>query len=237
VPTARGKLISLISEGRKLGSFTTFEEACQALPPLEETLHFDDDSAWHGAQASVWAETPMARLLRPWQDLVRAKLDQGSGDMTPERVGRAWFHLTNSYNSDGQWPPTLPDAPHIVHPFNYCYCLENLLQAELIVGGVDRCQLDTDPVTTLKAILGPQQDLVAAKAQSMSASDDAEEREKGRRALQMIDASRDVRRLEASGVKILYPAEYTVRAQSLIEARRLVGGVEIEKVSQGLKRT
>ena len=149
----------------------------------------------------------------------------------------AWFHLTNSYNSDGQWPPTLPDAPHIVHPFNYSYCFENLLQAELIVGGVDRGQLPTDPVATLKEILSIQQDLVAAKAQTMIAADNTTEYDKGRRALQMIDTSRDVRSLEVSGVKVLFPAEYTIRAQSLIEARRLVGGIEIERVSQGLKKT
>ena len=179
----------------------------------------------------------MARLLRPWQDAVRTRLKQNAETMEPEQVERAWFHLTNSYNSDGQWPPTLPDAPHIVHPFNYRYCFEHLLQAELIVGGVDHRQLHTDPVATLKAILGPQQDLVAAKAKAMTASEKTEERQKGRRALQMVETSRDVRHLEASGVKVLYPAEYTIRAQSLVEARRLVGGIEIERVSQGLKKT
>jgi len=237
VDTARQKLISLITGCEKLGAFTTFEAACRQLPPLEEILYFDDDSAWHGAQASIWAETPMARLLRPWQDMVRARLQQNAQNIEPERLEMAWFHLTNSYNSDGQWPPTLPDAPHIVHPFNYSYCFENLLQAELIVGGVDRGQLPTDPVATLKEILSIQQDLVAAKAQTMIAADNTTEYDKDRRALQMIDTSRDVRSLEVSGVKVLFPAEYTIRAQSLIEARRLVGGIEIERVSQGLKKT
>ncbi len=237
VGTAREKLISLISACEKLGAFTTFEKACRQLPPLEETLYFDDDSAWHGAQASVWAETPMARLLRPWQDLVRAKLCETTASMEPEQAERAWFHLTNSYNSDGQWPPTLPDAPHIVHPFNYRYCFENLLLAELAVGGVDRSHLRTDPVATLKEVLGIQQGLIAAKAQAMIASDETAEREKGRRALQMIATSRDVRSLRESGTKVLFPAEYTIRAESLIEARRLVGGIEIERVSQGLSKT
>ena len=59
---------------------------------------------------------------------------------------KVWYHLTNSYNSDGQWPPTLPDAPHIIHPYNYKYCFENLLAAELLVGGVDRTRLKTDSV-------------------------------------------------------------------------------------------
>lgn len=236
VPSAREKLFSLITECEKLGSFTTFEQACTELPPLDETLYFDDDSAWHGAQASVWAETPMARLLRPWQDLVRAKLHQKAATLDAKQVERAWYHLTNSYNSDGQWPPTLPDAPHIIHPFNYRYCFENLLQAEAIVGGVDRSQLTTDPVITLKEILTIQQDMVAAKAKTMAASGNEVEQEKANRALLMIDSSRDYSSLEASGVKILFPSEYTIRAESLIEARRLVGGIEIERVSQNLEK-
>jgi hypothetical protein len=237
VATARDKLISLISACETLGRFTTFARACTELPALDDTLYFDDDSAWHGAQASLWADTPMARLLRPWQDLVRAKLKQNAARMTPEQRERAWFHLTNSYNSDGQWPPTLPEAPHIIHPFNYRYCFENLLQAELMVGGVDRDQLCTDPVATLKAILTIQQDLVVAKAEGLLASASETDQENGRRALQLIAASRDDQSLRDTGMRVLFPAEYTIRAESLIEARRLVGGVEIEKVSQGLKRT
>lgn len=237
VDTAREKLVSLISECEELGTFATFDTACQALPPLDETVYFDDDSAWHGAQASIWGETPMARLLRPWQDLVRHKLKQNEKTMAPEQFERAWFYLTNSYNSDGQWPPTLPDAPHIIHPFNYGYCFENLLQAELIVGGVDRCQLATDPVATLKEILTIQQDLVADKAEVLMASNDPIERDHGRRAKQMIDTSRCVDGLKASQVKVLFPAEYAIRAQSLIEARHLVGGIEIERVSQGLNKS
>jgi hypothetical protein len=236
VPSAREKLISLITECEKLGRFTTFEKACAELPPLEDTLHFDDDGAWHGAQASVWAETPMARLLRPWQDRVRDKLKQTGDSLSTEQIERAWFHLTNSYNSDGQWPPTLPEAPHIIHPFNYRYCFENLLQAELMVGGIDRSQLSTDPVDTLKKILTIQQDLVTAKAEDMIGFPDEGVAGKGRRALQMISSSKDYQSLEDSGTKILFPAEYTIRAESLIEARRLVGGIEIEKVSQGLEK-
>jgi len=236
VHSARQKLIGLISECKKLGTFTTFDSACQALPPLEETLCFDDDSAWHGAQASVWAETPMARLLRPWQELVRAKLQENAKSMESERLERAWFHLTNSYNSDGQWPPTLSEAPHIIHPFNYNYCFENLLQAELIVGGVDRSLLATDPVVTLTEILTLQQDLVAAKAKTLMASNDPVEQDHGRRALDMINTSRNMDSLKTSRAKVLFPAEYTIRAQSLIDARSLVGGIEIEKVSQTLEK-
>ena len=59
-PQSKHKLIELISECEKLGTFTTFDHACNKLPALEEQITFDDDSAWHGAQASTWAGTPMA---------------------------------------------------------------------------------------------------------------------------------------------------------------------------------
>lgn len=236
VATAKEKLVSLIGACKELGDFTTFDAACNELPPIEETLYYDDDAAWHGAQASVWAETPMARLLRPWQDLVREKLHAVADELGPEEAERAWYHLTNSYNSDGQWPPTLPEAPHLVHPFNYDYCFENLLQAESIVGGVDRSSLETDPVKTLREILTLQQDLILAKAEQMIASGDAADQAAGAQARAMIEKSRDVAELTRSGVKVLYPAEYTIRAEATADARRLVGGVEIEKVSTGMEK-
>ena len=59
---------------------------------------FDDDSAWHGAQASTWATTPMARLLRPWQDKVRDKL-HGLGDKLDDATHRrAWYHLARHFH-------------------------------------------------------------------------------------------------------------------------------------------
>ena len=231
VPDAREKLIGLISACEEMGAFTTFEEACKNLPALDEQLMFDDDSAWHGAQASTWAETPMARLLRPWQNAVRAKLHAWGDELNQTTRRRAWYHLTNSYNSDGQWPPTLPAAPHIVHPFNYGYCFENLLAAELLVDGVDRSQLNVDPVATIRAILAPQQNMVMAKARALTASADSTEAERGRLVAALIKQSRDVHGIQGS---VLYPADYTVRAEALIEARRLVGGVVIEQAETDL---
>jgi hypothetical protein len=228
-PKSKQKLIDLISECKKIGTFATFDEACSNFPALEETLNFDDDCAWHGAKASTWSSTPMARLLRPLQDLVREKLNSLAGRMSSEMVERCWLHLTNSYNSDGQWPPTLPNAPHIIHPFNYGYCIENLLQAELIVGGVDRDKLSIDPVETLKQILTIQQDLVLAKAEELIKSQNKLEKVNGRKAKYLILLSKDYSILKKHGQKILYPTEYKIRADALIEARRLVGGVEIEK--------
>ena len=224
-PESRQKLIDLIRGCLEMGTFCTYDEAC-ALPPLEDSLYFDDDSAWHGARASTWASTPMARLLRPWQDLVREKLQAGP-DLAPEIREQAWFHLTNSFNSDGQWPPTLPDAPHIIHPFNYRYCFENLLRAELLVGGVDRSRLETSACATLEAILRPQQDLVLEKASRLDTSGSPVERDAARKARGLIESARNLDSLE--GARVLHPAEYGVRADALVEARRLVGGVMIEK--------
>ncbi|MBN1543188.1 hypothetical protein JW992_13680, partial [candidate division KSB1 bacterium] len=171
-PDSRQKLIDLVNVCREQGELTTFQHACRALPALEQELNFDDDSAWHGARASTWAKTPMARLLRPWQDSVRQKLETRHSESAD--LERAWFHLTNSYNSDGQWPPTLPDAPHIIHPFNYRYCFENLLKAELLAGGIDRSRLETDPWRTLQEILGPQAERIETKARQLSESREAQ---------------------------------------------------------------
>jgi len=229
-PESREKLIQLITEVEKLGEFITYDEACNDLPALEDEIYFDDDAAWHGARASTWANTPMARLLRPWQMAVRDKLHARMGDLDESSVKRAWYHLTNSYNSDGQWPPTLPHAPHIIHPFNYSYCFDNLLAAEMIVGGVDRDKLPTSSVTTIGEILTIQQDLVLAKAKGMIGTGTAQEKANAKLAIDMITQSRNLDSLKAAGEKVLYPSEYTVRANTLVEARRLVGGVILENV-------
>jgi alpha-amylase/alpha-mannosidase (GH57 family) len=238
VQSAKQKLIDFITECQKLGEFTTFDNACNNLSPIDDILYFDDDAAWHGAKASVWAQTPMARLLRPWQDLVREELEKltKNGNLEECAIKRAWYHLTNSYNSDGQWPPTLPHAPHIIHPFNYSYCFENLLAAELIVGGIDRTKLDTDPVETLKEILTIQQNLILEKAERVAASADNIEKAKGLEAGSMIEKSRNYSSIISSKAKILYASEYTIRAETLAHARRIVGGIVIETVNASLRK-
>jgi hypothetical protein len=229
-PESKQKLIDLLTAVRRLGKCMTFDQACRELPALPEAITFDEDSAWHGARSSTWANTPMAQLLRPWQDLVRAKLVDSRSRLDPVTQKLAWFHLTTSYNSDGQWPPTLPEAPHIVHPFNYAFCFEHLLQAELLVGGVARDQLNTDPARTLQEILVPQQQLVLAKAQTLLTSGDRDEQARAEQAISMIEKSKDVSSVRASGTRILYPSEYRVRAEALVQARQLVRGVLIEKI-------
>jgi len=227
-PASREKLIALVTAVGRFGEFTTFSEACRQLSPLAEEAAFDEDSAWHGARASTWASTPMARLLRPWQEAVRQKLVGMEPHFDEDTRRLVWYYLTNSYNSDGQWPPTLVDAPHIVHPFNYAYCFDNLLKAELLVGGIRREDLDTDPAGTLRTILSPQQERVLAKAGQLLDSDDPETRDKARQAQILVERTQDVASVCQTGSRLLYPSEYRIRADALVEARRLVGGILIE---------
>ena len=147
---------------------------------------------------------------------------------------KAWLHLTNSYNSDGQWPPTLPNAPHIIHPFNYGYCFENLLKAELLVGGVDRTRLETDPVLTIREILGLQQKLILKKADYLLKNGNDEQKRAAGVARTLIRKSQDGSSIDKEG-RVLLPSEYTVRAEMMVEARQLVGGVEIE-VAEDMKK-
>ena len=74
-----------------------------------------------------------------------------------------------------------------------------------------------------------QQDLILDKAINMSQSSDDEEKRNGIQAISLITKSRDIKELKSLAIKILYPAEYKIRADALVEARRLVGGVELEK--------
>ncbi len=230
-PDSKEKLIRLVTEIEKnYGEFITYDEACNDIEPLDDVLNVDDDAAWHGARASTWAGTPMASILRPWQDLVREKLHAVKDTMDKKTLEKAWFHLTNSYNSDGQWPPTLPHAPHIIYPFNYQYCFDNLLTAEMLVGGVDRSRLTTSSIETMKKILTIQQDLVLDKASKLLAEGTAEEKEKAAAAIRLIEYSRNLDSVKEASEILLYPSEYGIRANALMEARRLVGGVVLEQV-------
>ena len=229
-PESKDKLIQQIDAVQTLGEFCTYDEACNQLPALDETLSFDDDSAWHGAKASTWASTPFAKMLRPWQDLVRDKLKEKESELSPFEVKRAWFYLTNSYNSDGQWPPTLPEAPHFVHPYNYGYCLENLLSAEMVVGGVDRSSLKTTAKDVINQTLKIQQNLILDKAKQLKEGGTIEEKENAEKAIALITWSTNSCLDVLKNTNVLSPAEYKIRTDALIEARRLVGGVQLEKV-------
>lgn len=228
VPDAQEKLIALVEAVQQRGEFITFAEACE-LNSNKQPITWDDDAAWHGAVASTWASTPMARLLRPWQDLVREKLTAQEAQLPQAIAERAWYHLTNSYNSDGQWPPTLPGAPHIIHPFNYAYCFENLLTAHHLVGGVDLDSLSEDAATTLGEIIDMQSMLILKKAKQLQATGCDAEKVDAVLAEKLLDVAMEKESLV--GCKILESGQYTIRAEAMTEARRLVGGIVIEKVT------
>ena len=226
MPDAAEKLVAMIEAVRKLGPFTTFDNACNTIPPLDDKITFVDNMAWHGGQASNWSGTPMAKLLRPWQDLVREKLNAVESKLDPQVAAKIWFHLTNSYNSDGQWPPTTKASPHIIFPFNYNYNFENLLMAEVLLGGVDRSKIDDDPAKDMKEIFTMQQDLVLEKAEGLLKSGSVQEKTDAAFAKDLILRSRDTSSVPP-GTKVLYPSEYEARANALIQARQLVGGVVV----------
>ena len=96
----------------------------------------------------------------------------------------------------------------------------------MLVGGVPRDQLKTNPAETIKEILGPQQQLILAKAESWLATGSADEKASASRAKVLIQRSQSVDSLQS--FTVLYPSEYTLRAEALVEARRLVGGIHIE---------
>ena len=99
----------------------------------------------------------------------------------------------------------------------------------MLVGGVPRDQLHTHPVETLKEILGPQQQLILEKAEAWLATGSAVEKAKAARARMLIQRSQAVDSL--GSLTVLYPSDYSLRAEALVEARRLVGGVHIEKTA------
>ena len=93
---------------------------------------------------------------------------------------------------------------------------------------MDRTKLKADPVVTLKEILGLQENLILKKAQRLIASGNKAEQVAGVRAKTLIQTARNLASIKAVK-KILYPSDYQVRADAMVEARRAVGGVEIEK--------
>jgi hypothetical protein len=87
-------------------------------------------------------------------------------------------------------------------------------------------------VATLREILTLQQDLILEKARALCDSKDPTERAGAAYAKTLIEKSRDVSSITGSGAKSLSASEYAIRAELLVEARRLVGGVELEKVQE-----
>jgi len=99
----------------------------------------------------------------------------------------------------------------------------------MLVGGVDRECLEGEPRKTLEEILAPQQKLILDKAELLMVSGTVREKDNATRAKTLIKKSQGFSSVR-HGDKILYPAEYRVRAEVLVEARQLVNGVLIEKM-------
>jgi hypothetical protein len=71
-----------------------------------------------------------------------------------------------------------------------------------------------------------QQDLVVEKADKLLKSGNAKQKQNAAFAKELIRRSRDMSSVPP-GTKVLYPSEYEVRADALIEARKLVGGIVV----------
>ena len=69
-----------------------------------------------------------------------------------------------------------------------------------------------------------QQDLVLEKAEKLLKKGNSSQKKKAPFAKELIKRSRDMSSVPA-GSKVLYPSEYEVRAEALIQARQLVGGI------------
>lgn len=110
-PTAGEKLDKLIAAVKEIGEMGTFKEACEE-KPVDAPFYVEDRYAWHRTYADAWAGTPEARTWDPILNDIRADYKtsiQPIVEAHPEEFkelnDKFWFHLTNSANSDGRWPP------------------------------------------------------------------------------------------------------------------------------------
>ncbi|VGO15067.1 Alpha-amylase 1 [Pontiella desulfatans] len=137
-PTAAEKLDALIRGVQKIGSLVGFKEACTEIEPVEEPFFVEDRFAWHRTYADAWANTPEARA---WEPLLQANRDEYKEKYQPiveaeenkekfkELVEKFWFHMTNSANSDGRWPP----PPQVTCEFNRDWCLHEIEEARNVL--------------------------------------------------------------------------------------------------------
>ena len=64
----------------------------------------------------------------------------------------------------------------------------------------------------------------------MLANGTDEDKKNAKQAIKLIETSRNLDSIESASDKVLYPSDYEVRANALISARRLVGGVVLEQM-------
>ena len=137
-PTAADKLEKLIEGVQGVGQLITFKEACENIPPVEEPYFVEDRFAWHRTFSDAWANTPEAVEWEPilmqhrheyktmYQPIVEAEENR---EKYKEIVARFWFHMTNSANSDGRWPP----PPKVTCAFNREWCLDEMKKTRAVL--------------------------------------------------------------------------------------------------------
>ena len=134
-PDAARKLENLINGVKSIGGeLITFKEACE-LQPVEEPFYVEDKFAWHKTYADVWGSTPEARNWDPiMQDLRKEYKEnyQAYLENDPQYkylVDKFWFHMTNSANSDGRWPP----PPAETCQYNREWCLNEMAKTREVL--------------------------------------------------------------------------------------------------------
>ncbi|MGE5557094.1 MAG: hypothetical protein ACM3WV_00635 [Bacillota bacterium] len=126
-PGAAEKLEKLVKAVTQLGEMITFKEACD-MEPVEEPFYVEDRFAWHRTYADAWAGTPEARAWDPiLSDLRKEYKEKYQSIVEADAkykplVEKFWFHMTNSANSDGRWPP----PPAETCPFNRQWVLNEI---------------------------------------------------------------------------------------------------------------
>jgi len=122
-PSAAGLLDALLKRVLEVGPMATFKEACETIPPVDEPFFVEDRFAWHRTYADAWAGTPEAKRWEPVLEEMRREYREKYQPIVeaPESIAkykdlveRYWFHVTNSANSDGRWPP----PPQVTCAFN-----------------------------------------------------------------------------------------------------------------------
>ncbi len=155
-PDAGNKLDKLITAIKDFGELITFKEACE-MEPVEEPFFVEDRFAWHRTYADAWAGTPEAKAWDPILSDIRTDYKENvqpiaegekHGEKFQDLVAKFWFHMTNSSNSDGRWPP----PPAETCPFNREWVLDEiattrkiLAQLKDAIKGIPLPDIDVDP--------------------------------------------------------------------------------------------